>query len=540
MTKQAIALAVGFLLGLIAAQAFGSTPAHAVTMAAADLQTLPEERRPFTRYAWIVQPDEKQRTALMMAVNQGLSHAATPVTFTATANGRQGVWFLSDSVARLDLAVIGGSRADKLVEVWESLRKVEPYFHANAVIPNPDHKPAPASGADSRTDVEKSPVLLKVIPAPYLPAGEIKALEVGTDSLVPIVRADWLVEKSLSTINGNRYYVFRGFTRDLKLNDYLKERGVNVDNLNAKRKMIQAVVAKRQPTKSPGSIALLPTTDVSPAGGLVGITFDIFAENRGRAEFDPERNLLGHKFDASETIVTLENGQHEYALWNGKGELQDEAPQNAAADPTFLPNDLPRLFPGMSCINCHSAKDGWLPLDDPNAPAGHDGKPIPGMDRIRSLMARRIDVLGDYSKKHPDAPATFDQLAGLYQRDYLVGLDIGRDLYAQSVFLATGGQDVPTMGQYTSDVFRAYVSNEVTPEQAAIELGLPSIDQLPGGGPADVKLLALMTKLPIDRRSFEELYAEIATAAAPLWGAQPAAEEPAEPVQNPEIEAVVP
>ena len=82
MTKQAIAIAAAFLLGMIAgATCFGATPAHAVTLAAQDLATLPEERRPFTRYAWIVEPSDKQRTALMLAVNQGLSHAATPVSF---------------------------------------------------------------------------------------------------------------------------------------------------------------------------------------------------------------------------------------------------------------------------------------------------------------------------------------------------------------------------------------------------------------------------------------------------------------------------
>ena len=520
MTKQAIAIAAAFLLGMIAgATCFGATPAHAVTLAAQDLATLPEERRPFTRYAWIVEPSDKQRTALMLAVNQGLSHAATPVTFTATANGRQGVWFVAPMLARLDLSIIGGSKLALLGQQWENLVFVEPYFHELDRDPNPNYKPAPEEGKpDTRTAAEKLEFLLPA-PASYLPVAETGALIKGCRSNVPIVRADWLVEKALSTINGNRYYQFRGIDKETKLNDYLKEHGVNVDNLTANRKIIRTVVAKRQPTKSPGAIVLAPTTDVSPTGGLVSVTFDMVAENRGDPEFDPERNLFGApKFDAAETIVTQENGQHEYALWNGKGELQNEAPQNAAADATFLPHDLPRLFPAMSCINCHGQKNGWLPIDD----------------RIRTLLSNGVDVLADFSRKEPDAPATFDKLAGLYLRPYDTGLDVARNVYADSVFLATGGQDVATASAWTSDVYREYASVDVTAEQAAIELGLGGLEGLPKPEfNEDVKRLNLRARLPINRRDWEQVYAETALIASGLWFAEEKPEQKAEPEKAP-------
>ena len=518
--KQAIiALGIGAALGLIAMQAFGATPAHAVTLAAQDLATLPEDRHKFTRYVWIVEPSEKQRAALMMAVNQGLSHAATPVTFTATANGRQGVGFVAPTLARIDLSIIGGAKIGLIGQQWENLVFAEPYFHESGRDPNPDYKPAPEEGKpDTRTATEKLEFLLPA-PASYLPVNDIGSLIKGCRSNVPIVRADWLVEKALSTINGNRYYQFRGIAKETKLNDYLKERGVNVDNLTANRKIVRTVVAKRQPTKSPGAIVLAPTTDVAPTGGLVSVTFDMVAEHRGDPEFDPERNLFGApKFDAAETIVTLENGQHEYALWNGKGELQDEAPQNAAADPTFLPHDLPRLFPAMSCINCHGQKNGWLPIDD----------------RIRTLLSNGVDVLADFSRKEPDAPATFDKLAGLYLRPYDTGLDVARNVYADSVFLATGGQDVATASAWTSDVYREYASVDVTAEQAAIELGLGGLEGLPKPEfNEDVKRLNLRARLPINRRDWEQVYAETALIASGLWFAEEKPEQKAEPEKAP-------
>jgi len=224
MTRQAIAIIAAFILGMIAgATAFGSTPAWACSVAANDLATLPPEVQVNSRYLYFVAPTDKTRVATLFMVNTALSHASRTVGEGA------GVWFAQGgALVRLDLAVIGGdnARIERLIGVWESLRRVEPYFHANAVIPNPDHVPAPEKGDDKRTEMQKSPVLLKIIPAPYLPATDIKALEVGTHSLIPIVRGDWLIEKAMSQINGGRYYEFRGLGKETKQDAYLELRGL--------------------------------------------------------------------------------------------------------------------------------------------------------------------------------------------------------------------------------------------------------------------------------------------------------------------------
>lgn len=546
MGKLAAILAAA-LVAACSTACLASTPAWAVARAVQDLESLPEANRPFTRYVWLPDSGDKQRVALMMAINHGLSRAATPITFTPSANGRQGVWFIEASLARIDLAVIGGQSTAHLVEVWEELHEFEPYFNMHWIVPNEHYKAPPEAGKpDTRAANKKIRGRRHTRYASYLDKTLVKKLWAdyqshagATFSFVPIVRSDWLVEKSLSTVNGNFYYRFRGLTKEIKLFDYLKLRGVNVDNVKANQKIIRAVIAKRNPTKSPGAIVLAPTTEFSPTGGLVGVTFDMFAENRGDPDYDPERNLFGApKFDAAETIVTLENGLHEFALWNGEGVLQDEAPQNAAADQTFLPHDLPRLFPAMSCLNCHGQRNGWLPLDDPDSVVEINGelKRIPNRDRIRTRLDRKEDVIGDFSRRDVSGPETFDKLAGLYMRDYGVGLDTARNVYADAVFLVTGGiadVDVSTASAWTSDVFREYVSVDVTREQAALELGLGSFDALPRNAPEDKDILGLFDGLPTNRRNWENAYPDAAARAATRWFAE---EKPEKPVEQPPAE----
>jgi hypothetical protein len=255
--------------------------------------------------------------------------------------------------------------------------------------------------------------------------------------------------------------------------------------------------------------------------GLAAITFDIFEEDQGDAEFDAERNLLGHKFRGQEIIVTLANGFHEFTLWDAQGKLVDEAPPNLAADKTIQPPGLPRLNPPLSCIRCHGQQDGWLDIDD----------------RVRSRLAAGQDILGDFSltdgSENIGAAAdatTFALLAGLYLGDLKIALNLGRDTHAGAVFLATGGRDVPTAAAWTADVFASYVYDEVTAEHAALELGLDSIEQLPLQQPDDVHLIDI-EQFPMSRKQWEAVYQEAAARVAHLWIDETSARQAADPAE---------
>jgi hypothetical protein len=517
MTKTAIAIIAAFILGMIAgATAFGSTPAWACSVAAQDLALLPPEVQRHARYLYFPAPTDKTRVATLFTVNTALSHASR------TLGEGAGVWFArGGALVRLDLAIVGGDNAhvEQLISVWESLRRVEPYFHANAVIPNPEHKPAPENGKpDTRSEVEKSPVLLKIIPAPYLPAADIKSLEVGTHSLIPIVRGDWLIEKAMSQINGGRYYEFRGLraatsgsaTHDDQLTQskYLELRGLDTKAIEANQDVDRAVVAPREPTGSPGAIILAWSTKPSPGRGpgLAAITHDQFEEDRTNAEFNPERNLLGAKFRGAEIIVTLPSGWHEYSLWDAQGKLVDEAPPNLAADRTVPRPGLPRLQPAISCIRCHGQADGWLPIED----------------RVRARLAKGEDILGDFSRRHVNDPGTLNLLAGLYTSDIDEGLRLGRNAYHDAVLLGVGavgesGRTVSVASAWLADVLGTYVYSEVTAEVAAQELGLETLEGLPRANPEDVALLGLFDQFPIPRREFEQIYVEAAVRASASW-----------------------
>lgn len=512
MTKQAIAIIAAFILGMIAgATCFGSTPAWACSVAAADLANLPPDAQRVARYLYFPAPTDKTRVATLFTVNTALSHASR------TLGEGAGVWFAhGGALVRLDLAIIGGDNAhvERLIGVWESLRRVEPYFHANAVIPNPEHKPAPENGKpDIRSEVEKSPVLLKIIPAPYLPAADIKALEVGTHSLIPIVRGDWLIEKAMSQINGGRYYEFRGLRGDqaVKQDDYLESRGLDTKAIDANQDIDRAVVVPREPTGSPGAIILAWSTKPSPGRGpgLAAITHDQFEEDQTNPEFNPERNLLGAEFRGAEIIVTLPSGWHEYSLWDAGGNLVDEAPPNLAADRTVPRPGLPRLQPAISCVRCHGQADGWLPI----------------ADRVRARLAKGEDILGDFSRRNVNDPDTLNLLAGLYTSDIDEGLRLGRNAYHDAVVLGVGavgesGRTVSVASAWLADVIGAYVYAEVTADVAARELGLESLAGLPRANPEDVALLALFDQFPIPRREFEQIYVEAAARASALWMAE--------------------
>jgi len=529
MTRQAIAIVAAFILGMIAgATAFGSTPAWACSVAAQDLANLPPDVQRYMRYLYFPAPTEKTRVATLFTVNTALSQASR------TLGEGAGVWFAhGGALVRLDLAVIGGDNAhiERLIGVWESLRRVEPYFHANVVIPNPEHKPEPdlstslkaGKVADTRSEVERSPVLLKIVPAPYLPAADIKALEGGTHSMIPIVRGDWLIEKAMSQINGGRYYEFRGLRAaasvsapaddQLTQSKYLESRGLDTKAINANQDIDRAVVVPREPTGSPGAVILAWSTKPSPGRGpgLAAITHDQFEEDQTNPEFNPERNLLGAKFRGAEIIVTLPSGWHEYSLWDANGNLVDEAPPNLAADRTVPRTGLPRLQPAISCVRCHGQADGWLPV----------------ADRVRARLAKGEDILGDFSRQHVNDPGTLNLLAGLYTSDIDEGLRLGRNAYHDAVLLGVGavgesGRTVSVASAWLADVIGTYVYAEVTADVAAKELGLESLAGLPRANPEDVALLGLFDQFPIPRREFEQIYVEAAARASALWFADAA------------------
>lgn len=490
------------LLGFVCPRALAISPYQAVQIAEYDLKQLSKEQQHFARYLWFPEYSDKTQVATAMMVNHAMSHAAYPITSLPTNSGIIGVWFLQGGVYRIDLAEIGAGEVSWVMSLWETLIEREPYFTYRTQVAKTDK-------VEAHWDYSTPP---------YLPTlDNLKAL---TESKVPIVNGAWLMSKSMQQINGGRYYIFRRLVprrlnkddkelTPIKVNDYLAKVGVNLHSIENNVGIDRAVVYPRHPTESPGSIVLTTSNTIPPSRGtaLVGITFDIFEDDQGNPEFDPERNLLGHKFRGQEIIVTQPNGFPEYTLWDANGNLVDEAPQKLAADRTIA-HGLPRLNAPLSCIRCHGMERGWLKIDC----------------RIRDRVASGQKITGDFSKEEVSDPGTLAQIKALYSGNLNTALFGGQSTYAHAVFLATAGpsglHSVAEASAWTADVFSDYVYEEVDAHKAAAELGLETIEQLPKVPEDDVKLLDI-GQFPMKRKDWEFVYARAALRAATLWKALP-------------------
>jgi hypothetical protein len=255
-----------------------------------------------------------------------------------------------------------------------------------------------------------------------------------------------------------------------------------------------------------------------PSNGspLVSITNDV-----KDGALDPNKNgylsLLNDSFDAKELIVTLQSGQQEFTLWDGKDLLLAEADPRVAAD-RLVPSPFgPRLECGISCIRCHGKQQGLQPIhNDVLKMVGGTGriltdlsKPDKQFDNLRLIQSR-------YGARQHDVDTAIDNGRESLNRRYDALVD-AKDAKAAKVAYAAA-----------AEVYDAYKYTYVTPATACRELGIA-----PGDDPAATlrsampapnaigavaegsagTLARLEAGIPITRGDFESVYADLATKA---------------------------
>lgn len=467
--------------------------------ALADLQTIPPEQRQHVRYLWTLAASKETWAATSLTLNTSLSRSPNGVTPLDLHGGR---------LIRLDLSqmAISDEHARNLYAVYDSLAEQDRTFFiqdfrlVDTKTIFTDSRGRKFSGRWERTSVVH----------PRIGPG-YAALIAETNSKAPLLVAEWFCTKALSTVEGGRYYQFRGLrTLDgkatMKLGEYLRSRGADEDAVQKLGSDERAAIIKSGVTGKPRRIDVFRGGGVRPSvgTGLVSITHDI-SDGQTKVQNDPLANLLTLESAASEAILEVANGFHEFTLWNNRGELQDEVPPDIAVDHTIPEPYTKRLQPAVSCLRCHGPQEGWKPFTND----------------VQKLASGDLRILGDFAAgKRAFDPTTLNRLLGLYGGDLSEPLRLGRNTYSHVMYLATGSLSVSQASDAVAGVWLAY---EYTLVDAASVLsmlgvttpeGVDAVKMLQATVPAavgaeDPLIAALHKGMPIQRRQLERVWPEL-------------------------------
>lgn len=434
---------------LIAAFAFagcGMSPAEGVASARKDVESLPAAVRPYIRYLSLGEMPE-DAVADMAKILSGHVNALS------TTQGIVPAFIVLDTggkLLRLNIRDYHWS-----VDLWESLAAVDPYFHLKIEWPG---------GVWSGDGKDYAPGAFRVNAlAPWLSEGKgeeakanLAALVLATESQVPIVRGDWFLNQT--AIQQDRkpgYYDFLG-VKDTKTFEALAGFDAKIAALSGR--VDREAVAISGVTTQPR--AIVRVEGVRP----IWKSFDF---RKAVDKKNPLRILgpdIEKDFDATEQFALLKNGFWATALFNGKGDRQDFAPQFIARDTLSKSND-PSVHVNMSCIRCHT--EGGL-----QTVAGWTRKPgfavqSPDEEKLRELREQY-----------------YSNLSRLLDRD--------RGVYADAVKEATGWTTKEWSAKYSGE-WERYEDARVDLDWAARDLHTT---------PKNLKeIIEAMLKAPIQGRN---------------------------------------
>ena len=338
---------------------------------------------------------------------------------------------------RIDIRRLGWSRRQFAQLIYgKGPFAVEPWFH---VLGPPDK-------ADERHPLnvhsQKVPLL-----APWLPPKEADDLSRVTDSLIPLVRADWFCHRTMvqDGRDGFGYYDFLGLkTRD----DW--DRLVGLDRAEVvKRFRERAVVVGRSGVAQSGSRQFFA---FGAANGRAYVTHDVSVDTFGQRDKNVlDQRFEGLKHNAEEGVGVLPNDLPVFYASNAEGVLQKVVPDTIAGhDKTATTRDDRVRVGTVSCLACH---------DKAGLKAFRDTVRVPG---------RPDEVVQDYS---PDQ-AKLDRLRAGYQREVQVLFDADVAAFERAIFDACLMRPVEA-SEAIRRVFDGYDTQEhVTPAAFARDVGL--------------------------------------------------------------------
>lgn len=512
-----------------------SLPRDAVQMAIADLTSIDEPSRQYMRYVWVPQPDIKYSAAVSFAVNSVISRVTTMINPDILYDGR---------LLRIDLRSYcpDSEELSEVIRIYDRL-SADPYFH---LVSSSYQVPAEAQIIKNVSDPTGSirfshqgatwflqrNDLFKIVNGGWV-RQDIKSLSntpvfgthVGLEqssillglsrSQAVISRYDYFITKILSTLDGGLYYDLAGIKRNTPgktaQEAVLESLGSSEARVKSLKSDQRAALFKSRVTGRSRRIDIFQGEGVavSVGSGLITLTHDS-KEGDTLAINDPIRNLLEFEDAARELIAEKPNGLHIFALFDGKGNLQDSAPDFVVKDHTIPAPHTARLQCAISCIRCHGPLEGYQPFDN----------------EVQKMLSGLFDIYGDTSSRE-NVPETLSRLAGLYSGDLNKVLRRGRDDYSDASIRSTyGNYNVAQISIIISDIYEAYNYKEVDALTACKELGLSAdadnavkvlIDSVPpklvlsnGVVPEDPIIAALKTGLRVNRFQWELVYADAA------------------------------
>lgn len=498
----------------------------AIALALADVRTLPKHDRAYQRYIWI--PDGKVESLQEVSLTLNYISRATTIIRPTPVAGQ---------LARVDVRHYAprDSDRDEWMGTWYNftfdprfsllLTKDTLKFSQGLIVNVPDFK----DGED----------VIKV-PSPHLDQVAYANLVNETASQAPIVSHRYFIVRALSaiqdkgaykTIYGGLYYDFVGIKTGAKKGtdeDAMFEQlgvgdvqsGLTAAKIFEKLRSDQRVAVFRSNiTGRPRRADFVRTLASRDGQSIVSVTHDIKQQSID-VGVHPVMNLLDFKDDARELIAEKTNGLHLFALFDGNGKRQDEAPPDVAVDHTIPAPHSTRLQPAIGCIRCHAPDSGWRAVHN-------DAK---------KLLGGLLDVFP--TRKADEV----DRLAGLYSGDVESRLlPRARDDYNSAILRATGPfkaskrnqADIAKLSaERLSNTWKVYWFDLVDASRALDELGVKhdpkkavetlrklippaKVIEVDGVGapyvPEDPRIGALLVGLSVNRSDWDLVYSFVAT-----------------------------
>jgi len=334
---------------------------------------------------------------------------------------------------------------------WEAIASdKEPYYHIRTKVIDPrTHKETIVHTDAGHVGLEN--------------AAKLRAM---TGSTGAILRADWFILRATT----DHYYSLAAIPDTLA--GWYASLGVDAKTISALAANRGANLLRSGVTQKPRRVSRWQ----GPLGGVWN-TYDSAATDDPR--HDPFRFPgFDGAYDAGEFIATKANGLHLFGLYNAAGKRQDSVPDTIAKDDSDPAGDG-RLIPMLSCVRCHTA-DGYR------------------------AFANDQDALLEHLKGYD-----VDRLAAFYDTTRL-SKELSRDQedYDAAVEKATGGMKAKELPAALAKIVRSYAYDQVSPEQAARDLGVANIHTFILSH--DPYLLTLRDGKPINRQAWEQSFHEAA------------------------------
>lgn len=513
-------------------------PYDAIAMVLQDIQTISEPERQFIRYIWIPETSMEKIAAVSFTINTTINRTSVIVNPDILYDGH---------LLRFDFRKYFYNEKDLLdtMKVYESFGN-DPYFHlvqSSYVVPNSAKRlgtlPGDPLGSirfsnggknffldrqklfilqpDNSwllTDVQEFKSKVTVYGAHVGLEQSTILLGLAQNTSV-VTRYDYFITRALTTLDGGLYYKLSGIqanpvgkTAQEALLESLGSSEQRVEALNASQRV---ALFKSRVTGRPRRLDLFQGEGVAVSNGtgLISITHDS-KEGDIEAIQDPIRSLLDFQDSARELIAEKPNGLHIFALFNDKGELQDQAPDFIVKDHTIPPPHTARLQSAISCIRCHGPLDGWQPFEN----------------EVQTMLSGLFDIYDDASSKD-NIPATLTKLASLYSGDLSKVLRRARDDYNDAAIKSTYGNfNIAQISDIVSTIYADYNYTEVDAFIALKDLGVKASEDeaqrffteivVPrhiyanGVIPEDPIIAALKSGLKVNRFQWELVYADAA------------------------------